>query len=252
VPDRLVRRARHGSQQGDLASDKSAVGQRGQGRRKKTRQSHELPESERRCEDGDLRFRAVVRERTPEKRRVVMETIKTVLFLLVAAALASAGMLAVVGGADGEYEHEGVFRITHPYPSTFDVMAEPKKRMYWVPGITSCEKQGAGELDVGSSFREIVMIDGERTQRVFAVKAYTQSKRLTLATTDELCDYEVMYNFGSHQTGRKTRLTYTLRAKYHHWFNKLIEPIRGAALKQRVRAELEALKTVLETTNEFR
>ncbi len=95
-----------------------------------------------------------------------METIKTVLFLLVAAALAGAGMLAVIGGADGEVMHEGILRITHPYPSTFEVMSDPKKRMAWVPGITSSAKIGSGELNVGSRIREIVMIDGKSSERV--------------------------------------------------------------------------------------
>jgi len=181
-----------------------------------------------------------------------METIKTVLFLLVAVGLAGAGMLVVVGGADGAFMQEGTLRITHPYLSTFDVMSTPKSRMIWVPGIISSQKLGAGELNVGSRIREELTIDGVRTERVFEVKAYVPGKKLTLATSDELCDYEVTYSFGSHQTARKTRLNYTLRAQYHHWFDKLIEPVRGAKLKDRVRGEVDALKTILETTNEFR
>jgi hypothetical protein len=193
-----------------------------------------------------------LRGRIPARRKAPMETIKTVLFLLVAAALAGAGMLVVIGGGDGEVTHEGILRIAHPYPSTFDVMSDPKKRMYWVPGITSSVKEGAGEMDVGSRIREVLEIDGVRTERVFEVKVYIPGKKLSLATTGVLCDYEVTYSFGSHQTGRKTKLSYTLRAQYHERFDKLIEPIRAADLRKRVRGEVDALKLVLETTNEFR
>ena len=237
----------------DLAIAKRTPGDVWAGPWKKIRQSHDLPEPARRCEDGHLWFRAAPRGRYPPARRESdMETIKTVLFLLVAAALAGAGMLVVIGGADGEFTHEGIVRITHPYPSTFEVMSDPKKRMYWVPGITASTKLGAGELDVGSSIREVVSVEGVRTERVYEIKAYTQSRKLSLATSDEFCDYEVTYNFSSHQTGRKTLLKYTIRAQFHHWFDKLIEPVRSSKLKERVRVDVEALKTVLETTNVFR
>lgn len=180
-----------------------------------------------------------------------METIKTVLFLLVAGLLAGAGILVVVGGGDGEFRREGIVRISHPYNSTFEVFTKPKNRLLWVPGITTCVAS-AGQLDVGSRLREVVTIDGVKTERIYEVKAYTPGKKFSVAASDELCDYDVTYTFGAHQTGRKTRLDYAIHAQYREWSDKLLEPIRGADLESRVRAELEALKAILETSNEFR
>jgi len=180
-----------------------------------------------------------------------METIKTVLFLLVAGLLAGAGILVVIGGGDGDFTREGILRINHPYISSFDVLTKPKNRLLWVPGITA-SVASPGQMDVGSHLREVVTIDGVPTERVFEVKAYTPGKRFSVATSDERCDYEITYDIGAHQTGRKTRLDFKIHAQFREWPDKLMEPIRGANLESRVRAELEAMKSILETSNEFR
>ena len=111
-----------------------------------------------------------------------MEAIKTVLFLLVAGFLACAGVLLVVGGADGEFVHEGIVRINHPYPSTFEYFTNPEKRMLWVRGVKECSKSGPGPIDVGTRFREVVSRDGVTTERIYEVQAYSHAKKFVLST----------------------------------------------------------------------
>lgn len=179
-----------------------------------------------------------------------MEAIKTILFLLAGAFLAASGVLVIVGRADGEFEYEGMIRINHPYPSTFEFVTNPAKRKLWVPGVKDSAKIGTGQMDTaGTRFRESVTVDGVTTERIYEVKAFTYGQKFVITTSDPDCDWEVTYTFGAHQTGRKTRLGFTLRAQYDHWFDKLIEPIRGAGLKKLVRGDVEHLKFLLETTD---
>lgn len=177
-----------------------------------------------------------------------MEAVKTVLFLIVAACLAASGLLVVVGGADGHYKSDGLMRINHPPPSTWEWLTTSEKRKQWEHGVVASTEVGPRLLDVGSRIREMVEVDGVTKERLWEVTAYTHGKLITMRTSDDKYDMELTFKVGALHTGRKTRLDYMIDAQYHETFDKLIEPILGAQLRRRVRDDLEALKHLLETT----
>lgn len=170
-----------------------------------------------------------------------METLKLILFLAVLGTLGSAGVLFVWGGYDGRFDDEGTIVIDGSNDQVFRLLLEPEHRTRWVEGVSDSKRVGFGGWERGSRLTETLERGALPLERSLSVVELVEGRSLVLETEEEGVPIRYRYELKAHNTGRESRVLYTVEAQYEGFWPKLLEPLIGGKLFARTKRELETL-----------
>lgn len=182
------------------------------------------------------------RRETPANN--AMETVKFILFLLVLGALGYGGVLYLWGGGDGDYVEEASVTVDGSNEIVFTWLLEPEHRLRWIDGLESSRRDGYGRWDKGARLEEQVERDGHRIERTLEVVEFVEGRTLALATVEDGVAITYRFDLRAHNTGRSSRVTATVQAHYEGFWGKLLEPVLGPRILERVQRDLERLDTI--------
>ncbi len=170
-----------------------------------------------------------------------METLRLILFLAVLGVLGTGGVLYLWGGGDGVFTDEGAEVVGAPAERVFLSLLDPDDRKRWVEGASDCRRQDFGAWKVGSELLETLEREGRTLERTLRVVEIQEGKSVAFETEEDGIAIRYRYQLGAHNTGRSSRVLFSIEARYHGFWNELLEPLRGGALFERTRRELAVL-----------
>lgn len=184
------------------------------------------------------------RGRHPRTHPNAMETIKFILFLIVLATLGTGGVLYLWGGGDGEYVGETGVTVAGSNDVVFTWLLEPEQRLLWIEGLRSSRRDGYGRWDAGARIDETLERDGHPLERTLEVVEFVEGRRLALATVEDGVAITYRFELKAHNTGRSSRVALTVEVRFEGFWERLLEPVLGPRILERVQRDLERLDAI--------
>jgi uncharacterized protein YndB with AHSA1/START domain len=169
-----------------------------------------------------------------------METLKSILFVLMIPLLGTAALLLVAGGGDGEFEDTGIVTIDHPQDLVFEWLTKPEHRKEWIEGLTS-SRCDARDVEAGATLKEVVDEGDGPQDRTVEVLQAEYGALVKLRVTEPGRVYEVSYALSVHRSSRRTRIDVSTKGTLEGWWARLVEPILSARIEERIEADLVRL-----------
>jgi hypothetical protein len=136
--------------------------------------------------------------------------------------------------------------IDQPVEIVFALMAEPESWGWLHPVPRANGQISLDQIDVGTAFRPTLNIQGQDVNLLCEVTDYKSNELLSLACVRE--NVWLMVDVVFEPVGGGTRLTFKGEGNMRGFFNTLIEPLVGQEINTQVKASLEKLKDVLESS----
>lgn len=175
-----------------------------------------------------------------------MEALRNLsLILATIAGLLLAGLTAI-GGADGRWEHEGMFRVGNAPARTFAWLTEPENRMQWVGGIESCRAED--RLAPGVRMRETLRVGERRVTRDWEITAFELDRRIAMKTEVDGVRWEIDFLVQTGQSGKRSQVTYQCSVEHEGNWARVVEPILEARFLGRLNDDFERLEQLAESS----
>lgn len=153
---------------------------------------------------------------------------------------AAVGLLLIASGGDGAFEHKGLARVEHSREDVFTWMSDPELRVQWIEGL-STSRSDALRVEKGARLREVVDQDGTRHERTIDVLEAEFGQIFAIRITEPGRTLEVHYRLSPNQSGKRTRVDYTLSGRFDAWWARVWEPFMTADLIEELEADLARL-----------
>ncbi len=173
-----------------------------------------------------------------------MDALKALAALLGLGAAACAVLLALAGGGDGRWEHDGVLVINRPKAMVYEWLTEGDLREQWVPNVEKSREPD--ELEKGARIEETLVIDGRRVERSLEITEHELEELVAFKWREGDDEMSLQVRLSAHTTGKRTRVEYTCTAQYAAWWAIVLEPVLGWSTNDELEASFDALKLKIE------
>jgi carbon monoxide dehydrogenase subunit G len=175
----------------------------------------------------------------------LMDWAKRIVLTFVAIVLLVAIILLLIGQRPGAARNYAVIEINRPASQVFPWLIEPGKMKQWISGLTEATQLTPGPVAVGTKFRDVMVLDDQKTVMKAEITAFEPDKTITLNLDSDGFTDQIRYNL-TEQNG-KTRLEYSGLANYKILFAKLMEPVITPAVQKKLEEDIVKLKTQVES-----
>lgn len=175
-----------------------------------------------------------------------MEAIRSMLLTLVGLGILALGGFVVVGGGDGEFEHEHSVRIRAGKGEAFYRLVDPDSRKIWVADLARTTQGKPGTLEAGQRFVETLATPEGEVQRTVEITHFEHGERFGYRTEMEGATVEITFEVRSHFTGGQALLKAKWVARWEGRWQRLFEPVLSSRLRTRIDGELERLRRLAE------
>jgi uncharacterized protein YndB with AHSA1/START domain len=133
--------------------------------------------------------------------------------------------------------------INRPSEQVFEFLANPENDPQWSSASDQMRKTSRGPVGVGATFQQVGRFLGWRLEFSLEVTAYEPNRRFGMRVTAGPINFAGMRVLETVPTG--TRVTFTGGGQSGGFF-RIAEPLLTRAAERQLKADLRALKEVLE------
>ncbi len=133
--------------------------------------------------------------------------------------------------------------IGRPSEQVFDFLANPENDPQWSAASDAMRKTSEGPVGLGATFKQVGRFLGRRLEFSLEVTAYEPNRKFGMKVTAGPIKFAGMRVLETVPDG--TRVTFTGGGRSGGFF-RLAEPLLGRAAERQLKADLAALKEVLE------
>lgn len=144
------------------------------------------------------------------------------------------------------------FQVREPFPqppaAVFAALTDPEGWGAWMPGFVGVQREGAGPLRPGDTWRETRRMYGREATEHFEVLAVEPPARLSLRVDGRKGSTgrgEYRFEYRLAPTGGGTEVTLDGRADGMGWVGRLLGPLMVGTFRKACRADLAALRAHL-------
>lgn len=134
--------------------------------------------------------------------------------------------------------------INRPVEEVFAYMSDIERQPEWVSTLTSSQKTGSGPTGVGTTYRQGVKFLGRRMEMDCEILAYEPPTLYAFRARSGPMRMEMRMTLAA--SGTETTLTQVAEGESNGLL-KLADPIMARSMKKQFAADLESLKTLLES-----
>lgn len=140
--------------------------------------------------------------------------------------------------------------INRPIEEVFDVATCQERCLVWRGPIISTKKLSDGPSGLGSTFEHRVMFLGVTVEANPVIKEWEPPYRATIENRTGPVSYDSTFTFEA--TDQGTKMTTHIQASPRGTFRHIPDRIVNNAISRQHKADLEALKELLETETEIK
>jgi uncharacterized membrane protein len=133
--------------------------------------------------------------------------------------------------------------INRPSEQVFDFLANPENDPLWSSATDEMRKTSGGPIGVGATFKQVGHFLGRRLEFSLEVTAYEPNRKFGMKVTAGPIKFAGMRVLETAPDG--TRVTFTGGGRSGGFF-RIAEPLLARAAERQLKADLAALKEVLE------
>ena len=135
--------------------------------------------------------------------------------------------------------------INRPIEEVFTYASDIERQPEWVSPLTDSQKTTAGPTGIGTTYRQAAKFLGRRMEVDCEITGYEPPSLYAFRGKNGPLQMEMRFSLTS-EGPSTTRLTQVVEGESGGVF-KLADPIMARTMKKQMAADLEALKTILES-----
>jgi hypothetical protein len=139
---------------------------------------------------------------------------------------------------------ELVTDVHRPPAQVFEALTTLDNAGKWMPGFVEIEKLTPGPFGVGTRWREVRKVSGQRAEEVFEVTEHQPPSRLGVKFPSKVAPGDAMYSITPMPGGTTVRLDMDVRIK---GIARLFSPLFTSMMKSQIRKDMDALKAYVES-----
>ena len=164
----------------------------------------------------------------------------------IVAALLALGVFLFLGYNEPEFSYTAQVEVTAPVEDSWAVFSDESKMPLWLTGFVKVEYLRGEPNQVGSFYRLTFEEDGQQFLMTEEVTALVENDRFGMTLEADMMIAETLMTFRAVPQGTLIVSENTVRGKSAFWRSMLL--LSRGEMQRRHQADLEKLKTLIETT----
>lgn len=135
--------------------------------------------------------------------------------------------------------------INRPVEEVYAYMSDIDRQPEWVAPLTESRKTSSGPMGVGTTYQQVAKFMGRRMELNCKITDYEAPTRYAFQAKNGPMHMEMQFTLTPEESD-STRVTQVVEGESAGFF-KLADPILARSMKKQFVADLETLKTILES-----